>query len=145
MAEIELTRKFTFEMAHALRGYDGPCRQIHGHSYKLYITISGTPISDPSSPKLGMVIDFSDLKQIINRLIIEPYDHALIVREGGDEDLMRSMRGEWQKIIETPYQPTCENMVIAFAEAIARELPQSVKLRQVKLYETENACATYRP
>lgn len=142
---VELTRKFTFEMAHALRGYDGPCRQIHGHSYKLYVTVAGEPSTDESSPKLGMVIDFSVLKQIVTRLVVDPYDHALVVRSGGSSELLSLMRSQWPKIIELPYQPTCENMVVDFAQLISDELPQGVKLTKIKLYETENSYATYRP
>lgn len=145
MKTVSLTRKFTFEMAHALRGYDGLCRQIHGHSYKLYITVEGTPCTDIHNPKLGMVMDFSDLKRIVTDLVVDLYDHALVVRQGGDPILLQAMRGQWSKIIETPYQPTCENMVVAFAQTIAPALPVGVKLAEIKLYETENSYATYCP
>ena len=60
---IRVTKKFNFEMAHALTGHDGPCKNIHGHSYFLFITISGKPINDSTDPKNGMVMDFSDLKK----------------------------------------------------------------------------------
>ncbi|HQH18564.1 MAG TPA: 6-carboxytetrahydropterin synthase, partial [Bacteroidales bacterium] len=59
MAVIRITKEFKFEMAHALWGYDGPCKNIHGHSYYLYVTIIGSPINNPQSPKNGMVIDYS--------------------------------------------------------------------------------------
>ena len=68
MQRIRLTKEFKFEMAHALKGYDGLCRNIHGHSYELLVTIKGVPISDPSSAKLGMVMDFGDLKKIASDL-----------------------------------------------------------------------------
>ena len=70
MATIRVTKSFTFEMAHALWNYDGPCRNIHGHSYELLVTISGHPITDENSPKLGMVMDFGDLKKIVRILDI---------------------------------------------------------------------------
>ena len=62
---IRVTREFTFEMAHVLRNYDGPCRNVHGHSYRLFVTIAGTPIDNSDNPKNGMVIDFSELKNIV--------------------------------------------------------------------------------
>jgi len=62
-ALIRITKEFKFEMAHALKGYDGPCKNIHGHSYELMVTILGYPVVDESSPKLGMVMDFGDLKK----------------------------------------------------------------------------------
>lgn len=143
---LSLTRKFTFEMAHALKGYDGACRQIHGHSYKLYVTISGTPCDDYNNPKCGMVIDFSELKSIVNSSIIDIYDHALVVREESlPEQLLAEMRKEWSNIITTPYQPTCENMAVDFAKTLTLLLPKDVKLTEIKLYETENSYVTYRP
>ncbi len=64
MSKIRITKEFHFEMAHTLLGYDGPCRNIHGHSYELKVTLLGVPIDDPKNPKLGMVMDFGDLKKL---------------------------------------------------------------------------------
>ena len=68
MAVIRLTKEFSFEAAHALDGYDGPCREIHGHSYRLFVTVKGTPAEDASNPKCGMVLDFGDLKHALREL-----------------------------------------------------------------------------
>ena len=65
MARIRITKEFKFETAHALMGYDGLCKHIHGHSYELLVTVIGHPIEDESNPKLGMVMDFGDLKKIV--------------------------------------------------------------------------------
>ena len=65
MSRIRVTKEFSFEMAHMLEGYDGPCSEIHGHSYRLFVTVAGTPCSDPQNPKYGMVIDFGVLKRIV--------------------------------------------------------------------------------
>ncbi|PKP22124.1 MAG: 6-carboxytetrahydropterin synthase QueD, partial [Bacteroidetes bacterium HGW-Bacteroidetes-22] len=78
---IRITKIFKFETAHALAGYDGLCKHIHGHSYELQVTIKGEPISDPSSPKMGMVMDFGDLKRLVRQLIVDRYDHALVLGE----------------------------------------------------------------
>ena len=80
MSVIRLTKEFSFEMAHSLSGYDGACREIHGHSYKLFVTVQGEPNADPNNPKYGMVMDFGELKRIVGRLIVDRYDHALVVR-----------------------------------------------------------------
>ena len=61
---VKVTKIFTFEMAHALLDYDGACRNVHGHSYKLYVTIFGEPIQSPGHPKDGMVMDFKDLELV---------------------------------------------------------------------------------
>jgi len=68
-----ITKQFTFETGHALYGYDGKCRNIHGHSYKLSVTVIGKPISDSSNVKYGMVIDFGDLKKIVNKEIVDVF------------------------------------------------------------------------
>ena len=78
MGVIRITKDFRFETGHALHGYDGKCKNIHGHNFKLSVTVTGSPITDKSHPKYGMVIDFSDLKKIINEEIINVYDHATV-------------------------------------------------------------------
>ncbi len=64
MTHIRITKQFSFETGHALYGYDGKCKNVHGHSYRLDVTVIGSPITDSSNVKYGMVIDFSDLKII---------------------------------------------------------------------------------
>jgi len=145
MTTIRLTREFSFETAHALIGYDGPCRQIHGHSYKLFVTVAGVPSTDPVDPKLGMVMDFGQLKEIVNRLIISKYDHAFVIRATEDSsELIRSMSSYWDRVVTTEYQPTCENMIISFVDMIRAELPAGIKLVEIKLYETEKSHAAWR-
>ncbi len=141
---IRLTKEFSFEMAHALAGYDGPCRGIHGHSYRLFVTVRGTPMEDSQSPKCGMVMDFGDLKRIVERLIVDRYDHALVLCETPENrTVLEAMRDIYAKIITVPGQPTCENMVMEFARVIAAELPAGVELFSVKLHETATSFAEW--
>ena len=84
MATLRLTRCFSFEMAHALEGYDGLCSGIHGHSYRLQVTIKGEQCNDPYDPKYGMVMDFGLLKQIVGEQIVSRLDHALVLRRSED-------------------------------------------------------------
>jgi 6-pyruvoyltetrahydropterin/6-carboxytetrahydropterin synthase len=79
---VRITREFPFEMAHALWNYDGPCRNIHGHSYRLFVTVSGKPLNDPASNRNGMLMDFSELKAIVRTTVIDQFDHALVVYPG---------------------------------------------------------------
>ena len=74
--KVRVTKQFKFETGHAIYGYDGLCKNVHGHSFKLDVTIIGQPIIDPDHVKNGMVIDFGDLKTIINKEIVQPFDHA---------------------------------------------------------------------
>ncbi|PRY12395.1 6-pyruvoyltetrahydropterin/6-carboxytetrahydropterin synthase [Pontibacter ummariensis] len=143
MTKIRLTRRFTFEAAHALLRYDGPCRHIHGHSYKLEVTVIGTPLVDEEHPKNGMVMDFGDLKQIVQEHIIARVDHALLLRADSSKDLKEALRKTDQKLLLTPYQPTCENMLIDFKTRLLDILPAHVTLHSLKLWETENAFAEW--
>lgn len=136
MSTIRITKIYDFEMAHVLKDYDGPCRNIHGHSYKLYVTVTGTPISDERSPKLGMVMDFKDLKAIVKNHIVDRFDHALVINRATDPDLVNSMKKHMEKLILVDYQPTCENLVADFARIITDHLPGHVRLHNLRLWET---------
>ena len=78
MSNIRITKQFDFETGHALYGYDGKCKNVHGHSYKLSVTVIGTPIADTNNVKCGMVIDFGDLKKIVSSEIVDKFDHATV-------------------------------------------------------------------
>jgi 6-pyruvoyltetrahydropterin/6-carboxytetrahydropterin synthase len=140
---IRITREFPFEMAHVLSGYDGPCRNVHGHSYRLFVTLSGTPVSDKQNPKNGMVIDFTDLKQIIKKEIISIFDHAVTVSSDYNAGNPESIKKLFGNTIIVDYQPTCENLVADFAERIKKQLPDRVKLHSLKLYETATSFAEW--
>lgn len=142
-AVIRVTKEFSFEMAHALRNYDGPCRNVHGHSYRLFVTISGTPVSDIQNPKNGMVIDFSDLKNIVKKEIINVFDHATTVSGSYDDKMLDSFKMMLGNVIIVDYQPTCENLVANFASRIRKHLPGKVKLHSLKLYETATSSAEW--
>ena len=143
MAEIRITKEFTFEAAHMLKGYDGLCKNIHGHSYKLRVTIIGQPNTNVNSPKLGMVMDFGDLKRIVYENIINAYDHALVVNESENEEKKMHLKAGTEKVIFTVFQPTSENMVDEFARIIANKLPDHLKLYSIRLYETANSYAEW--
>jgi len=139
---IRLTKEFKFEMAHALKGYDGLCRNIHGHSYELLVTVTGIPVTDTTSTKLGMVMDFGDLKKIVRKSIIDEFDHALVLnRESGDDfKVDAEMFG---RTILVDYQPTSENMLIDFVTRLKNQLPAHVKLHHLLLRETVTSYAEW--
>lgn len=143
MAKIRVTKEFAFEAAHALWNYDGKCKNIHGHSYRLFITVAGEPIADDNNPKLGMVIDFGDLKRIVNKHIISVYDHALILNEKAPVDELLKNSQMFERKVVVNYQPTCENMVIGFADILSDKLPDNVELYGIKLYETATSYAEW--
>lgn len=139
-----LTKIFHFEAAHALNGYDGKCRNIHGHSYELRVTVKGMPLNEPGNPKNGMVIDFHDLKQIVNQEVVEKLDHSFIIGINMPKDFVEITKKNFDKVVELPYQPTTENMLADFAERIKKHLPQHVELYGVTLQETRDSIAEWR-
>ncbi len=144
MSIIRLTKQFSFEMAHALDGYDGACREIHGHSYRLFVTVKGAPLSDESSPKNGMVVDFGVLKAIVGRFVVDRLDHSLVIRSSEcNSAVIAALRQRFSRIVTVDYQPTCENMISRFAASIAAELPQGVELCALRLYETATSYAEW--
>ena len=132
-------------MAHALRNYDGLCRNIHGHSYKMDITLSGQPLHDESSPKNGMVMDFGDLKKLVNEQIISLLDHALVLNSKTDAQLVEVLKHNYEKIVIVDFQPTTENLLNFVADKIKAKLPEKVELTCVRLRETDTSYAEWIP
>lgn len=143
MSTIKITKQFSFEMAHALRHYDGLCRNIHGHSYKMDITLAGQPLHDESSPKNGMVMDFGDLKKLVNEEIISLLDHALVLNAKTDAQLITVLKQNYEKIVTVEFQPTTENLLNFIAEKIKAKLPEGVALTCVRLRETDTSYAEW--
>ena len=144
MALIRITKQFSFETGHALYGYDGKCRNIHGHSYKLAVTVIGEPVSDEKNVKLGMVIDFGDLKKIVKREIVDVFDHATVFNKNTPHiELATELQERGHNIILVDYQPTSENMIQDFANKIKLQLPSHIRLFSLRLQETETSYADW--
>ena len=144
MQKIRITKQFSFETGHALHGYDGKCKNIHGHSYRLDVTVIGKPVADESNPKCGMVIDFSDLKKIAKDEIVDVFDHATVFNKDTPHlELARLLKSKGYNVLLVDYQPTTEMMVIDFAEKIKKRLPNNIKLHALKLQETATSFAEW--
>lgn len=139
---LRLTKRFAFEMAHALPLYQGKCHNIHGHSYKLYITIEGEPMQQEGLSSDGMVLDFSTLKEIVQQRIIEPFDHALVLPHPKHSTPPTDLLGDFAaKLVWVEFQPTTENLLLHFAHLLEGAFPTDTRLFSLKLYETESSCA----
>jgi 6-pyruvoyltetrahydropterin/6-carboxytetrahydropterin synthase len=144
MNNIRITKQFSFETGHALYGYDGKCKNVHGHSYKLSVTVIGKPISDNSNVKFGMVIDFSDLKKIVKEEIVDVFDHATVFNKNTPHvELAAELENRGHHVILVNYQPTSENMVTDFAQKIKDRLPADIKVHSLKLQETDTSFAEW--
>ena len=144
MSKIRITKQFNFETGHALYGYDGKCRNVHGHSYKLSVTVIGRPITDTTHVKQGMVIDFGDLKKIVKEEIVDQFDHATVFNKNTPHvELAKELTDRGHSVILADYQPTSENMVIDFSKKIGARLPENISLHSLKLQETDTSFAEW--
>lgn len=144
MSNIRITKQFTFETGHALYGYDGKCKNVHGHSYKLSVTVFGKPITDANNVKYGMVIDFSDLKKIVKEEIVNVFDHATVFNKNTPHvELAKELENHGHNVLLVNYQPTSEMMVIDFAKKIKKRLPNHITLYALKLQETDTSFAEW--
>lgn len=143
MSKIRVTKRFHFEMAHTLYGYDGLCKNIHGHSYNLEVTLLGEPRKEPQHPKDGMVMDFSDLKEMVKTYIVNRFDHALMLSRLIPKQQQEILRQTSERIILVDFQPTSENIVAYIAEILQQHLPVDVTLFSIRLYETVTSFAEW--
>lgn len=143
MSIFRITQEFGFEMAHALWNYDGPCKNIHGHSYKLFVTVAGKPLKKKLHPRNGMVIDFSDLNKIIEDNVIAYFDHSLIISSEAGRPELKKTAELFEKFYIVDYQPTCENLLEHITGIINNKLPEKITLFSVRLQETETSYAEW--
>ena len=121
---FELSVEDTFAAGHALRGYRGKCEKVHGHNYKILVTIEGQEL-DPA----GLLLDFSDVKSLL-RAVMERLDHEFL-NDVPPFDVLN---------------PSAENMAKYFFEEIGKGIPAGrVRVASVKVWETDTSSATYRP
>ena len=117
---------------------------MHGHSYKLSVTVIGKPISDNTNVKFGMVIDFSDLKKIVKEEVVDAFDHATVFNKNTPHvELAAELKNRGHHVILVDYQPTSENMVTDFAQKIKSRLSDDIELHSLKLQETDTSFAEW--
>lgn len=138
--KIRLTKEFDFETAHALDGYEGKCKDIHGHSYHLKVTVIGEPSQEFHLSDCGMVVDFGDIKKVVRDFVYEEFDHRLILR---NDSRFKGIEEQNERVRFVPYQPTCENMLIEIITILQSKLPANVDLHSAFLRETGNSYAEW--
>ncbi len=143
MEYIRISRKFSFEAAHALLNYEGACRHIHGHSYKLEVSLLGPVLQEEGHPKNGMVMDFGDLKKLVQEAVVKDWDHALLLHKESPLPLVNALQENQEKLLLLPYQPSCENMLLDIKQRLQTALPANITLCRLLLAETENSYAEW--
>lgn len=143
LTRIRVTKVFTFDMAHALFGYDGPCKNIHGHTYRLSVTLIGSPIQGTNNPKEGMVIDFTDFKKIVKDEVIDVFDHTLVLKANTPHAKIQGLTDNFERVMFTEYQPSCENLLVDMLTRIQLKLPSDITLKNIRLEETPTSYAEW--
>lgn len=137
---IQVTKIFRFETAHALHGYNGACRHVHGHSYQLHVTVRA---EEPEGyfPAPGILIDFKDLKRMVNEAVVNRLDHALVVSSAylrANTELAAE-----DNIMVMDAEPSAENLLLFIRDSLRIQLPAGVSLAALKLFETADSYAEW--
>lgn len=136
-----LTKIFHFEMAHAIDGYHGVCKNIHGHSYELHVTVGTLEKEIEFIPAPGFILDFKDLKKTVVKTVIEEFDHKLLLSR--DYIAKHPHIQTQENLVLWNAEPTAENLLLYMRRVIKKELPVEIKLVALKLYETKDSYATW--
>lgn len=138
-----LTKIFHFEMAHAIHGYQGACKNIHGHSYELHVTISGSTDYPDHVPAPGFITDFKEIRQLVNNSIITVFDHKVVLSEAFLSD--HPSYASQENLVSWKAEPTAENILLHIKHSLGKVFPPAIKLVHLKLFETKDSYAEWIP
>ncbi len=138
---LSLTKIFHFEMAHAIHGYPGACKNIHGHSYELHVTVTAEAHVQNYIPAPGFILDFKELKHLVTAAIIHTFDHKLVLSQAYLQSNPAFISAE--NLVSWEAEPTAENLLLYIKNTINKKLPADVQLVQLKLFETKDSYAEW--
>lgn len=138
---ISITKIFRFEAAHAIHGYPGSCKNIHGHSYELQVTVKANQWEEGYVSGLGIIIDFKDLKAIVQAEVVNKLDHKLLLSQSYLNQ--NNLFPQLDELIVFDVEPTAENLLIFARDQITKALPDHVQLQSLKLWETRDSYAEW--
>ena len=135
----QLTTEHSFDSAHFLAGYDGKCGNLHGHRWRVLLTVQSETLREDRQQK-GMCVDFAELKKDL-RTELDALDHELIIEQGSlRESTMKALQEEKFQVVEMPFRPTAENFARYFYELFTLK---GYPVAKVEVYETPNNSAVY--
>ena len=140
---MQITTRLEFDAGHRIPSHKSQCRNLHGHRYAIEITLSGDIIEQENTSEQGMVMDFSDVKAIARREVVDKWDHAFLVYKNDKTVLNFLNTLPDHKTVVMNEVPTAENMA-AEAFRILKACYQDtygnhLKLERVRLFETPNS------
>jgi 6-pyruvoyltetrahydropterin/6-carboxytetrahydropterin synthase len=138
---ITITKIFRFETAHAIYGYQGPCAHIHGHSYELHVRVAAEENEAGYIGGTGIIIDFKDLKALVQTAVIKKLDHKLVLSKEYLAATTNSFAN--QELVIFDAEPTAENLLIYIRKEIQNLFPQNIRLRSLTLWETRDSYAEW--
>ncbi|EGD47053.1 hypothetical protein Cpap_1445 [Ruminiclostridium papyrosolvens DSM 2782] len=148
MGKISITKEFSWDMAHMLSNHRGLCSNLHGHTYRMQVQISRKDkgVLEDTLHSDGMVMDFSDLKAIVQRKIIEPLDHAFMfwcdTNDSVERQIAELLKSSGKKVASVKYRPTAEEMAASFFDVLTQELADSdIVVDKIKIWETTTSFA----
>lgn len=134
---LSLTKVFHFETGHALNEYEGACKNIHGHSYELRVSVTTSNQSDDFLPAPGFIIDFKEIKKIVTQKIVDHLDHKLILSKAYLQK--HPQFNELENLIIWDFEPSAENILLFIKNTLFNEFPEEIKLSKLLLYETKSS------
>lgn len=138
---LKLTKIFHFEMAHAIHGYNGACKDIHGHSYELHVTVSPLTSEIKFIPAPGFIVDFKELKKLVHAAVIDRLDHHLLLSAAYIAAYPALSSSKNLVIFEA--EPTAENLLLYIKQMLSNTLPVNLKPVSLKLFETKDSYAEW--
>jgi 6-pyruvoyltetrahydropterin/6-carboxytetrahydropterin synthase len=142
---MDITTRLEFDAGHRIPNHKSNCKNLHGHRYAIEVTVTGPIHDDSKSSDFGMVIDFSDVKQIIKDLIVDCWDHAFIVYKDDKEIVNFLNTLPNHKTVIFPVVPTAENMAseayLILSAEFNNRFNHQLKIKQIRIYETPNSWA----
>ncbi len=141
---VIVTKVIEWDMGHRVPNHKNKCRNLHGHRYRLEVSVQGDLCAEAGSSNEGMVFDFGDLKELLRQCISEQLDHVCMYY--AEDSLLREFfaaHPEQLVAIAVPFIPTAENIVRWCYEQLKAVLPPHLKITRCILYETPNSWAEY--
>lgn len=133
---LTVFKECRFDAAHLLTNHAGQCKNLHGHTYRVIVGVTGSDAGP------DMVIDFKDLKRLMEEVIINRFDHAFLYDQSSESEceIAEVIAKHGMKRVALPFRSTAENLARYFFDALAERIP----LTSVRVYETPDSCAEYR-
>ena len=139
---LTVTKTVSFDAAHILTNHQGMCRNLHGHTYRVDVSVRRVSAAPDADTPSDMVIDFKDLKKVIEDAVVSRFDHAFIYNEtsAAESEIAAVVAKHGMRTVALPWRSTAENLARHFFTELSARVPG---VSSVKVWETPVSCAEY--